>query len=329
MGVSDKLIREGSMIESQLSLIEFIPPPWSEGEFPQEFVGVAEVAAFCRSGDCNCLPENPSIGIALEWICRIARPGGFERQLARLGTDHQSVMDQVLLPAEQWTVTHLENFHPLILMHCLWRISVQYGRDHCPDMTALIDEGDGFPTRHFWRSFLNGVKAPDSGLVFLPSGTFPDWGREVTLGNRNLDLDPRRMSPGVAKAISQADFSHLPEEADWSDISDVALLIDGYTVGEGLSEVGDLFEWFSPLWEAHLNDGAALPHSSLHLWLMLFACQRGYLRDRWDAENPDGSPSIFAIGIRNVYRAFRLAVQDEQGNPDLGTPVYIPERGRE
>jgi hypothetical protein len=311
-------------VKSRLSLIECVLPRWTGEEMPNEYVGAVEVCAFCRSGDPGCLPENPSIGAALEWIRRIAGPEGFERQLARLGTDHQSVMDQVFQPAEEGNTAHLARTHPLILMHCLWRISVQYGRDYCPDMTVLIGGDDGLPTRHFWRAFHYGVNRADSGLVFLPSGTLPERGACLRLGNQNLKLEPRKMSPGIARVITGADFSCLPEEADWSEISDLALMIEGYEVGQSLPEVGDLFEWFNPLWEAHLDDGAALPHSSLHLWLMLFACQRGYLRDRWISENPDGSPSIHATGIRNIYRAFRLAVQDEQSHPSPGNPTYTP-----
>lgn len=308
---------------SRLSRIEFVLPRWDEAEMEPGFKGVAEIGAFCRTGDPKHLPQNPSVGMALEWIIRIARDFGFERELARLGTDHQTVMDRVFMPAENGNHSHLSKTHPLILMHCLWRMTVHYGRQHCPDMTVLISEENSIPTRQFWAAFVERVNEENAMLAFLPSGTRPEWGREVQLGNPNLKADPREMSPGIAKVLTQADFFELPENPSWKEISDLALIIEGYTLGETLPEVGDLFEWFNPLWEAHLDKGEAFPHSSVHLWLMLFCCQRGYLRDIWESENPDGSPSIYAIGIRNVYRAFRMAAQDEQSHSDASTPVYL------
>lgn len=315
-------------MKHRLSRIEFVLPRWDEGEMDPEFVGKAEVGAFCRSGDPWDLPENPSVGMALEWILRIARGFGFERELARLGTDHQTVMDCVFMPVENGKFAHLANTHPLILMHCLWRMTVYYGRQQCVDMTVPIAGDTMSPDSHFWSAFLERIREKDIGLVFLPNGTLPEWGPEVQLGNPNLNLDPREMSPGIARVFTEADFSELPEEPDWKEITDLSQMIDGYTLAESLPEVGDLFEWFNQLWQAHLEEGEAFPHSSVHLWLMLFACQRDYLRDIWDSENADGSPSIYAIGMRNLYLAFRWAVQDEQRHPDAGTPLYLRARPR-
>lgn len=290
------------------------------------FVGAAEIGAFCRSGDPSHLPGNLSVGMALEWICRIARNFGFERELARLGTDHQTVMDRVFTPAENGEFSHLSMTHPLILMHCLWRMSVEYGRQHCPDMTFLISGEEVIPTHQFWAAFLDRVNEDNALLVFLPSGTLPEWGHEVQMGNLNLKFDPREMSPEIAKVLTQADFSELPEKPTWKEISDLALMIDGYALGKRLREVGDLFEWFNPLWEAHLDKGEAFPHSSVHLWLMLFCCQRGYLRDlHFDFPGNFGRRK-YGRAIRKLYRAFRMAAQDEQIHTDAGTPLYLPVR---
>lgn len=150
----------------------------------------------------------------------------------------------------------------------------------------------------------------------------------VQLGFPDKALDPESLSAGIRRVQFDADFSQLPSSPTWGDISDLALQIDGYTVAGTLPDVNGLFEWFNPIWNAHLEDGGPLPSDSLRLWLMLFACQRGYLRDIWGAENPDGSPSNLAIAIRNLYQQFRHTVQQEQQTPAPDTPTYVPRRPR-
>lgn len=149
----------------------------------------------------------------------------------------------------------------------------------------------------------------------------------VQLGNPNIWRGPERLSPGVRPVLAAADFSQLPDDPSWEEISELALLIDGYAFAERLPEVAacrELGFWCRPIWEAHLEQNGPLPTNSLHLWLLLFACQRGYLRDIWIPENPDGSPTIEATGIRNVYQAFRRAIAEEQRNPGPDTPAYLP-----
>jgi hypothetical protein len=146
----------------------------------------------------------------------------------------------------------------------------------------------------------------------------------IQLGHPNLAFHPDELSPAILRVPQAADFSQLPETPDWQEIGHLALLIDGYTLAEALPDVGDLFEWFNPVWEKHLLHGGPLPADSLRLWLMLFACQRGYLRDRWESEHSDGSPSIYATGILNVYHAPRRALQEDQGIPPDRCPVYLP-----
>lgn len=153
----------------------------------------------------------------------------------------------------------------------------------------------------------------------------------VQLGNPNIWRGPESLSPGVRPVLAAADFSQLPNDPSWEEIEELALLIDGYAFTERLPEVAachDLTFWFNPIWEAHLEKNGPLPTSSLHLWLMLFVCQRGYLRDIWTSENPDGSPSIYATGIRNVYQAFRRAIAAERRSPSQDTPVYLPATSR-
>ena len=151
----------------------------------------------------------------------------------------------------------------------------------------------------------------------------------IQLGNPNIPIRSEELSPGIRLVQTAVDFSKLPENPDWQEIEHLALLIDGYTLAETLADVRDLFDWFNPIWEAYLDANGPLPTDSLRLWLMLFACQRGYLRDRWQSENSDGSPSIYAIGIRNVYQALRLAIASEMGSPNPGHPVYLPARSCE
>lgn len=281
------------------------------------------MAEFWRSGDLSRLPRNPSVGVALEWVVRMTGTFGYEIELARLGLTHQEVMDRILQPAEDGQLDHLADTHPLILLHCLWRISVQYGRVGYGDTTVPIDTVDWIATRHIWAALLQQLASEPARIEFITSEPVGEWGPEVVLGSLEVGLDPRAMLPGIARVMTDADFSSLPEDADWKDIGDLALLIDGYTLVEQLPEVGELFDWFNPLWEAHLDEGAPLPESSLHLWLMLFACQRAYLRDIWDSENPDGSPSDIARGIRALYQALRLTLQHEAACPNTTTPLYV------
>lgn len=159
----------------------------------------------------------------------------------------------------------------------------------------------------------------------------PETAMIVQLGNPNIWREPESLSPGVRLVLAAGDFSQLAADPTWEEIEELALLIDGYAFTDRLPEVAachDLVFWFNPIWEAHLEKNGPLPTSSLHLWLMLFVCQRGYLRDIWTSENLDGSPSIYATGIRNVYHSFRRAIAEESRAPDSNTTVYIPATSR-
>ena len=308
-------------MKSDLSVIELRLPSVDKAPLPEGYAGEREMLTFWRSGLLDDLPKNPSVGVALSWIIRMSGPFGFTRQLARLGTSHQTVMDEVFAPAEERRLEHLPTTHPLILLHCLYRVSVQVGRDGYVDTKPLIGDMDWGATCHFWNALLPQLIEEQAKVRFITADTPMEWGREVTLGTVTVSLDPRNMSPGISRVLVDGDFSQLPKSPTLLDIGDLALMIDGYTVAESDPEVGDLVEWFNPLWDSHIEEGAALPGSSLHLWLMLFACQRGYLR-YLDRRSPldDIEKTIFGL-----YRAFRLAARHEQENPSAETPLYVTE----
>lgn len=147
---------------------------------------------------------------------------------------------------------------------------------------------------------------------------------KVTLGHPNLPRHPRDLPLSLRCVLTAADFSALPENPTWVEVEDLALLIDGYEIASQRPDIRGLMEWVSPIWEGYLERGESLPKDSLELWLILFALQRSYLRDRWDAENDDGSPSALALAILGVYAALRSALQQEQNHPARGNSVYVP-----
>ena len=147
---------------------------------------------------------------------------------------------------------------------------------------------------------------------------------KVQLGHPNLPRHPRDLPLSLRVVLTSADFSRLPENPTWIEIEELALLIDGYEIANQRPDIRGLMEWVSPIWEGYLERGESLPQDSLELWLILFALQRSYLRDRWDAENADGSPSALALAILGVYAALRSALQQEQNHPARGNSVYVP-----
>lgn len=147
---------------------------------------------------------------------------------------------------------------------------------------------------------------------------------KVQLGHPNLPRHPRNLPPSLRCVLTAADFSALPENPTWTEVEELALLIDGYEIASQKPDILDLMAWGNPIWEGYLERAEALPEDSLELWLILFALQRSYLRDRWDAENADGSPSALALAILGVYAALRWALQHEQQHPARSHPVYVP-----
>ncbi len=108
--------------------LEFFLPAPEQGNFPGDWSGVEQMREFWRTGDFTKLPENPHTGVAIEWMIAIAGDMGFEHLLPMFNTDHQSVMDEILIPAENGDRDRLAAVHPLLLMHCLWRIGVSVAR---------------------------------------------------------------------------------------------------------------------------------------------------------------------------------------------------------
>lgn len=145
----------------------------------------------------------------------------------------------------------------------------------------------------------------------------------VPLGHPNLPRHPRDLPPSLRRVLTAADFSALPENPTWTEVEELALLIDGYEIALQRPDILDLMAWGNPIWMGYLKRKEPLPKCSLELWLILFGLQRSYLRDRWEGENPDGSPSALALAILGVYAALRSALQHEQNHPDESHPVYV------
>lgn len=294
-----------------------LPDPDQSNPDP-EYEGDSEMRKFWKTGNIRDLPSNPSTGVALDWNNRMCAHGGYERHLARLGLDHQAVMDTVLTPAENGKIDHLSSTHPIILLHCLWRIAVQHGRCGYSENKQLIQDDDWIATCHFWNALLPQLREPNPKVSFIVHGSPPDRPICVQLGNENLHPQELKTSAAISPVWQRADFSQLPEKPTWREIEDLALILDGYERSRELLRIEDLFDWFNPIWDDHLENGAALPQSSLHLWLMLFVCQRAYLKDL-------GPPTKqIEKAIQNLYTAFRLAVQQEIDFAEVGAPRYLP-----
>lgn len=141
---------------------EFFLPDPDRCALPDTYQGRREMLTFWKTGNVFDLPENPDVGVVMDWLNRL-RQDGFEPELAILGTDHQTVMDRWFMPVEQANPpAELPDLHPVILMHCLWRIGVQIERTGYDDQRRPVSEDPW--ASHFWLALRQQLLHPPEGL---------------------------------------------------------------------------------------------------------------------------------------------------------------------
>ncbi len=122
------------------------------------------------------------------------------------------------------------------------------------------------------------------------------------------------------KAAARGDFSELPDEPEIDDLSDFALIHDGYELARHLG-YDDPHELSKP-WLDSEGSEPDLPTSTAELWTILFGFQR-----RWGhAGGPLGDD--FLDRWKAVYRAFRdrIGATDLSQEELLRQAVYVPYR---
>ncbi len=139
----------------------------------------------------------------------------------------------------------------------------------------------------------------------------------------NLFADIR---PWVAE-IAAGKFTAAVADASWNEISTVALLLDCY---QWIEKTGhqELFNWAEPHLKAAIETEQVPALSHHELWLLLFACQRAYLK-----EGLRDDDTKTADGIRRIWNAWCAAAKEPQQKQDnlsqedlLKQPVFIPHR---
>ncbi len=198
------------------------------------------------------------------------------------------------------------------------------------------------PRNSYELAFRNQFYTPRYVVEFLTDNTLGRIWYEMRRGQTRLTdqcdylvrrpcevflRDPNEYRPDQPKEWAtkarNGDFTDIPEEGDWVDVGDLALAIDGYTESERLG-LGDCLEFADQKIEEFDRSGR-WPESAAELWLILFAYQRGVLRDRFPEEDSDE-----AKRIRSAYGALRQALQQETDDLSqeelLQRPVFVPYR---
>ena len=148
--------------------------------------------------------------------------------------------------------------------------------------------------------------------------------KEIFLNPRFLSSDSDAR-PWV-KELAMGDFASAPEDATWREISQVALLFDGYEVAEQLG-LGDLGEWALPHLETLMAGKDCGLKELWEFWLVLFVAQRRYLKEGLETRFPE-----IGEGLRFVWNTWRaVAVSPPAGTNTsqeelLQQPVIIPVR---
>ncbi len=196
------------------------------------------------------------------------------------------------------------------------------------------------PRNSYELAFRNQFFTPRYVVEFLTDNTLGRIWYEMRKGDTRLKDECRRMvrrptevflrdpesllaTPPRAdwvKAAARGDFADLPEDPSIEDLSDLALVIDGYDLAERFG-YGDVIAWADARIEAHRR-GEPWPTSPLELWLILFRQQQYHGRS--DRE-PAGA---FFEEWCSAYLAFRAAVHatDLLQEELLRRPVFIPHR---
>jgi hypothetical protein len=147
--------------------------------------------------------------------------------------------------------------------------------------------------------------------------------KEIFLGHPALSHDE---AADWVRAALAGDFASLPERPRMEEIGEFALLVDGYEVAPQFG-YGDVLDFASEHMRRYLEDDIPFPQDALELWLILFAYQRGYLRNGW-RQSEEEDPYLRAI--RTIYECLRAALQhppaDLSQEELLQQPVFIPHR---
>jgi hypothetical protein len=152
---------------------------------------------------------------------------------------------------------------------------------------------------------------------------------EVFLGNPAVIACLQEAAPWVRQLVDSADFSRLPENPTITELSDLALLIDGY--GE-MERRGRAWEEFTetfckPQAEAARATGEPWTGDVFELWCALFAYQREVLRNGYFNHDEPASEDEF---LRHLWPALREALQrrstDIPQNELLALTVFVPHR---
>lgn len=304
-----------------------LPDPDRAG-LPDRIDGVLSMRRFWTTGQAAGLPEDPKALVVFDWLNRMSGDG-FEQLLQRIGITHQALMEECLDPISAGNLGRLDQMHTVELMHCLWRIGVQCERSGGAGDLQISDfrncGGD-----HLWRKLrertTDGEDRPSLRWLLhddREDERLPGPVMRIKLGHPALGYNHELISETIRPALG-GDFRSLPEDPEWIEISDLALLIDGYAIGERLRDVGDVVEWFNGFWEQVVKGEDALPSDPLRLMLVLFICQRGYLKEGWGLEEDDGTPTPLGTAIRRVYRELKRSLND--GRVEESGLILVPWR---
>ena len=125
--------------------MEFILPDPDACGLLDTYAGRKEMLTFWRSGTAADMPEDPSTAVVIDWVTRLANDhasgNGFEKYLHQLGDTHDAVLERLFFGKQANEKVHTESLkaeHPVVLMHGIWRVSVEIARSDYGDMSKPI-----------------------------------------------------------------------------------------------------------------------------------------------------------------------------------------------
>jgi hypothetical protein len=122
---------------------------------------------------------------------------------------------------------------------------------------------------------------------------------EVFLNSKSLArLDDAR--PWL-REVASGNFAAAREDANWEEISAVALMLDGYEVAQQLHGK-NIVKVVDPMFEELERDGKPGSHPLVDLWILLFACQRSILREGDHNRDPE-----LGEQVRSVWKSWCAA----------------------
>ncbi len=200
------------------------------------------------------------------------------------------------------------------------------------------------PRNSYELAFRNQFYTPRYVVQFLTDNTLGRIWYEMTQGDtalkeicpylvrRPIEIfldDPDEYLPRGCRdwvhQVRRGDFSNLPDDPTEAELAAISLAFNGYDVAERWGGYGDLLSWANDQLHRFEQTGS-LPTSSLDLWLILFAFQRG-----WRIITGSGPASQEFLDLwRRAYLAWKKAIQADNSTLSqeelLRQPVYIPHR---